>query len=212
MTANLDLISKLEADSDALKAEAEELKNAAKEKSEEARNVRNSIALAVESLVRENGLDALTDKRVAYHINRAFHLRRHDAAPLRELVEELFTPYKNDGAQLQFNTFPHREAEFLIRLQGHDAVIPLPERFTEILEAFGGTLKFVTPDTLTPEYDTTIVEVRKTRNGDYSTRYKFSDLPAKDFDTIGEALNEALSLLKLHFAPERPVTGTFTLA
>lgn len=212
MNANLDLISKLEAEFDALKAEAEELKKSAEEKTRESRNVRNTIIPVVESIVRENGLEALTDRRIAKHINHAFQLRRYDSASLRVLTKELFSSYKNEGAQLLFNSLGNVDPEFRVRLKGYDTAIPLPERFPEILEAFSGTLKFVTPDQLTPEYDTELVEVRGGWDGGWKVYNRSNDLPPQEFATAEEALSEAMVQLKFYFTPEHPVTGTFTLA
>lgn len=212
MNANLHTIAEMEDQIASLISEAELAKQAASDKEREARIVRDSIAPMVEHLVREQGLDALTDKSVARHINRAFQLRRHDASGLRELTKELFSAYKNDGAQLLFNSMGENDPEFRVRLKGYDTAIPLPERFPEILEAFSGTLKFVTPSQLTPEYDTELVEVREGWSGGWKVRNHSNDLPAKDCATIEEALAEAMTQLRFYFIPEHPVTGTFTLA
>lgn len=212
MIADLDLISKIEADSDALKAEADELKKSAAEKLGKSRNVRNTIIHVVESIVRENGVDAFTDKRVARHIHRDFQLRRHDSASLRELTKQLFSSYKNEGAELVFNGLSDGNLEFCVRLKGYDTAIPLPERFPEILEAFSGTLRFVTPSQTSPDYDTDLVEVRKGWSGGWKVRNNSNDLAAKDCATVEEALTEAMAQLKSYFTPEHPVTGTFTIS
>lgn len=212
MTADLDLISKLEAEADDLKVEAAELKKSSEEKTNESRNVRNTIIPVVESIVRENGLEALTDKRIARHINRAFQIRRHDYDSLRELTKELFASYKNEGAQLLFNSLGNGDPEFRVRLEGYDTAIPLPERFPEILEAFSGTLKFVTPSQLTPEYDTELVEVREGWDGGWKVYNRSNDLPPQEFATVEEALAEAMTQLKFYFTPKHLVTGTFTLS